>query len=231
MILLTKGVPLWFWADEWRDSSVDMPLCYLGNASPTGAEPFGWMGRSNAFYSQDQSFEAFRPSNSNQMMTSFPSFTDLCMMDSGIMLAGAQTGLIFRKSRGAWSGVGDRNGAFSATDIVSITSLGNTAWATQATYSRWATYADGGRILRSTDQGVTWSEARAAELEYGFARHCVCRRRYRLGGRHARRKAADPGFHQRRRLRLDAGRFVLALAPRWQADRDCLRPGCGARVR
>ena len=160
VILLTKGVPLWFWADEWRDASVDMPLCYLGNPSPTGAEMFGWIGEPNCFYGQDQSFEVFRPSSSNVMTSAFPNLLNVRAVDSGVVLAGAATGLIFRKNGGVWSGVGDRNGAFSATDIVSLTSLGRSVWAAQATYSRWATYAHGGRLLKSDDQGATWREVR-----------------------------------------------------------------------
>jgi len=160
VILLTKGVPLWFWADEWRDSSVDMPLCYLGNTSPSGAEPFGWAGRRNSYFAQDQAFEVFCPSADNHLTVEFPRLLDLCLGDSGVMLAGAATGLIFRKSGEAWSPVGDRRGGFSGTDIVALAGVGTTAWAVQAIYSRWRTYGIGGRILRSTDNGVSWREVR-----------------------------------------------------------------------
>ncbi len=99
VILMTKGVPLWFWADEWRDASVDMPLCYLGSESPTGAEPFGWAGRHNAYYGQEVSFEAFRGSDKNQLKVPFPELQDLCALGSGGLLAGADGRVAVQKER------------------------------------------------------------------------------------------------------------------------------------
>ncbi len=75
-------------------------------------------------------------------------------------MPGPTDGLLFRKSGNTWSGVGDRNGAFSATGIVAVTARGDSAWAVQAMYSRWPHYGDGGRVLKSSDGGVTWKEAR-----------------------------------------------------------------------
>lgn len=80
-IVLTKGIPVRFWADGGREASVDSPLCYLGNNSFSGTEPTGSFAPNgnltNRYCGRDEAFEVFRGSTSNQCSTSFPSLRDI----------------------------------------------------------------------------------------------------------------------------------------------------------
>lgn len=163
VILLTKGVPLGFWTDGDRASSVDMPLCYLGNTCSAGTEPIGGavgqagLSFSNRYFTQDQSFESFRGSSANQYTTTFSGpLQEIHRFDSGTTIAAGVNGLdgvmIASTDGVVWSAIDDGKRAFPGTALTSIASVGSTGWATQ----------DNGRIIKSTNSGTSWSCVRSS---------------------------------------------------------------------
>ncbi|MHB9036585.1 MAG: TIGR03790 family protein [Armatimonadota bacterium] len=153
VILLTKGVPLRFWADYSRDSSVDMPLCYLGNSCAAGTEPIGHFVQDNRYFAQDQAFESFRDSTTNEYPTAFPYLYEVHGFDTGSTVVCGSNGVMLRSVDGSsWSPISEKDRAFSGTTLNCITHVGNYGWATQ----------DNGRILKSTNGGVSWSCVRGS---------------------------------------------------------------------
>lgn len=160
VILLTKGVPIRIWGDRDRHSSVDMPLCYLDNISNAGAEPIGTYNSNdyypmfyNPYLGQDESFDVFRTSGSNAStdILSFPNITCISRLDSGVIVAAGADGLLMRSANGtSWSAVSDRNRRFAGTPMSFVTGIAGRGWVLQSN----------GRMLRSTDNGVSWNVVR-----------------------------------------------------------------------
>lgn len=161
-IVLTKGVPIGFWADAERTASVDMPLCYLGNTSSAGTEPTGNFYLSpgshtsinNAYVGLNETFELFRAdtANANKRSTAFPNILDVCRFDGNTVIVAGNNGLLARFDGTSWASVIDRARSFSGSPMTCLAHVGDTGWVTEVN----------GRILKSTDNGANWSCVRGS---------------------------------------------------------------------